>query len=635
MICSVSEGDAGHCLKIDERGLLLITMDGRPATFKAGWLPRLGYVGLASFIILELVHTSRTRAVWFLDRDARYLAGSPTALPDRLRELLRIEAQATIEQIVAGFLTNVDFAGDDAYRDFFAINPQTRADLLALTTLASALPTPHAMEAFGEDVLITTPAGTTTLPNRQLAATLAARLEERYAAACRTGSMSIPSPVDGVELSDVRGFVLSHVLALWRCVDRRNKLVFFIAASGFGSARTTMWLPGAGLYLYVTSTEFGRIDLTSGGYVKAMIDHLFEHGQDLLEFLRRPVGRFAQFTWPPPSLHIGHYHWNELPGLERIIEVLEPHDYPLVYDLGGGSGSSFYGKLSSLFPELADRIDLSCSDFRDMSRHAYNRGIQLFRFGGRHVSSRLRKRIATVVSMTPVARDARAATGDATGPVIVVGLRVENRTLVDQGQFYVRLARRVAEQFGSVTIIIDGHNSKDSVAGAKTFDSHLAQRAKRSPVEVERQLAAEITEGLKDHLACVVDCVGMTLLDNLAWMRTADYCVAPWGAGLAKYRWALNLPTYVLTSNYCKTRKGDIGIYHSPQDMEDPSRHMFISEALVTDRPDLVPLIEMGGAMTPYFMNYEIDMDAAITEILQELSQLPSHKTRWSRTLSP
>ncbi len=34
-------------------------------------------------------------------------------------------------------------------------------------------------------------------------------------------------------------------------------------------------------------------------------------------------------------------------------------------------------------------------------------------------------------------------------------------------------------------------------------------------------------------------------------------------------------------------------------------------------------------------MNYEIDVDAAIAEILQELSQLPVHATRWSRTLSP
>ena len=508
-------------------------------------------------------------------------------------------------------------------------------DLLALTRLSPALPTPHAMEAFPDDVLIASATGDLTLPNRQIAATLKTDLEERYATACRTGVMSFPSTVDGAELGEVRGFVLSHVLALWRCVDRRNGLVFFIAASGVGSACTTLWLPGAGLYLYVTGLESGRIDLTAGGYVKAMVDHLFEHGRDLLEFLHRPVGRFAQFTWPPPSLHIGHYHWNELPGLERIVEVLEPHDYPLIYDLGGGSGNSFYGRLSSLFPELSDRIDLSCADFADMSTHVYTRGIQLFRFGGHHVSSRLRRRITNVVSLTSVAQEARAAAGDATGPVIVVELRVENRALVDQGQFYVRPGRRAAERFGSVTIIIDGHNSKNGVAGAKTFDSHLVQRAKRSPVEVERQLADEIAEGLRRHPVHVVDCVGMTLLDNLAWMRTANYCVAPRGAGLAKYRWALNLPTYVMTSNYCKTKKGDIGIYRSPHDMESPSRHVFISEALVTDRPDLVPLIEMDGAMTPYFMNYEIDVDAAIAEILQELSQLPVHATRWSRTLSP
>ncbi len=155
------------------------------------------------------------------------------------------------------------------------------------------------------------------------------------------------------------------------------------------------------------------------------------------------------------------------------------------------------------------------------------------------------------------------------------------------------MSGRAAERFGGVTIIIDGHGSKNNVAGAKTFDSHLVRKTERSSVEVGRQPAGEITESPRDHPVHVVDCVGRTLLDNPAWTRTADHGVARWRAGLAKYRWALNLPTDVMTS---------------------PGRHVLISEGLVTDRPDLVPLIEMDGAMMPHFMNCESDVDAAIAE---------------------
>ena len=622
----VTQDEGGTWIEAGDRGPLRVMLDGGPAILGAGWTGQGAFAGFVPFLLLDLLHTSGQRALWILDRAGTFLADGIAKLDEDRRTRLLSEAQTYLDHVVGAFLERPDFADDPRVRDFFGLSRATRDELAK--DCRPNLPAPRAVEIGSHgDVTVTAPSGhELPLPAAALATCLQTVVQDRYLEACRSGVMRFPSPVDGQPVDDVRGLALWHILTVWRCVDRRNGLVFFVLAAGFGAPVASVWLPGAGLLVYSSDFHQGEVPITDGAFVPAVIEHLLEHGPRLLTFLGRPVSRFAQFTWPVPAVHVGHYHWNELPGLESIVLDLQPRDHPLVYDLGGASGNCFYGSLALVFPELSDNIELSCATYADMAAHAYRHGVQPLRFGGAYVSAGIRRRIADVVALAPAAAEAASLRREHAGPIIVAGLRVENRTVNGLGAFYAELARRIAARYGSLTLIIDGHNSKVGAVRDQTFTSYLEHRAGQQPVEVERQMVADLRSALMRHPVKIVDCVGMTLTDNLAWMRTADLCVAPWGAGLAKYRWALNLQTYVLISNVCKRTKGDIHIYDDPETMEAPSRQVYVSEALVTDRPDLPPLVPMDSQYTPYYVNYDVDLDGATAEIIAELDGLVARK---------
>jgi len=44
--------------------------------------------------------------------------------------------------------------------------------------------------------------------------------------------ISWPSPVDGYDVTDVHGLLIWHLMLAWRCVDRRNGLLFYVIALG-------------------------------------------------------------------------------------------------------------------------------------------------------------------------------------------------------------------------------------------------------------------------------------------------------------------------------------------------------------------------------------------------------------------
>lgn len=627
----VIQNEAGIWIDAGERGSLQVMLDGGPAILGAGWSAQDAFAGFTPLLLLDLLHTNGQRALWILDQAGTFLADGIAKLDQDRQARLLSEARSCLDHVVDAFLKRPDFTDDPQVQDFFGLSRVIRDELSR--GRQPGLPTPRAVEIGSHgDVTLTTPSGRDlVLPAAVLTTCLGTAMHDRYLDACRSGVMRFPSPVDGQLVDDVRGLALWHILTVWRCVDRRNDLVFFVLAAGFGAPVLSIWLPGADLVAHASDPHRREAPLIDGSHVAPVVEHLLEHGPRLLTFLGRPVGRFAHFTWPVPAVHVGHYHWNELPGLESITLGLAPRDYPLVYDLGGASGNCFYGTLALLFPELSDDIELSCTTYADMARHAYRHGVQPLRFGSAYVSAGIRRRIADVVMLAPAAAEAAGLRRESTGPILVAGLRVENRTVNELGAFYAELAKRIAARYGSLTLIIDGHNSKVDAVRDQTFTSYLEHRAGQQPVEVERQMVADLRSALMRHPVKIVDCVGMTLTDNLAWMRTADLCVAPWGAGLAKYRWALNLQTYVLVSNVCRLTKGDVHIYDGPENMETPSRQVYVSEALVTDRPDLPPLVPMDSQYTPYYVNYDVDLDGAVAEIIAELDGLSAARAGWAR----
>ncbi len=626
---------------VDARGLLvaqdgaeplLVRIGGAPAVLGPGWSPLLAVTAFAPFTFLVLQHTGGQQATWVLDPVGQRLGGAVADLPEAGRQALLHLVRPALQASLLDVLQAADLA--DEAGDVMRLSPDLRVELFRLCG-GLAAPRVISAEACG-DIALPAPGGL-VLPQAAVRACLAVDLQGRLLEACRTGTMSWPSPVDGAMLLEVRGMVLSPLLQAWRCVDRRHGLVFFILAGNFQQETSGVWFPSAGVLVVPPRRALFQYDLDGAAMADLLGEHIMTHGAALRGFLGRPVAGFAQYTWPSASGHIGHYLWNELSGLEFMAAHLPPARLPQVFDLGGAGGSAFYGPLRLLFPELAGRIVQDHASLSGMLGATYADGVQVVRFSGGFVSAGLRRRIATLASRTPAAAEARHLGTDtlgadglnaAAGPVVVFGLRVENRTLVDLAAFYIGLARGLSERLGPLTVIIDGHNSR-SPAGM--FSSHLEHRAARRPVDVEHEAAARIQAGLQGLPVRIVNCVGMAMLDNLAWLLRADACVAPWGAGLAKYRWACNLPAYVLVSNFNRKHKNDIHIYGDPAFMETPTEVQFADAAGITDRPDAEVLLRMDPFHAAFFINYDAAVEPAIDAVTALLTRARATRA-WGST---
>ena len=122
---------------------------------------------------------------------------------------------------------------------------------------------------------------------------------------------------------------------------------------------------------------------------------------------------------------------------------------------------------------------------------------------------------------------------------MLLGLRVENRTLADQEAFFADVMTMCVEELGRVAFVIDGHNMRDGVA----FRSHGEQASDTVAIAEEQRIAELLAYHVRDDASMqVIDIIGAPLRTSIFWCNRAAFFVTPWGAGLAKYRWVCNRP---------------------------------------------------------------------------------------------
>lgn len=572
-----------------------------------GWTV-LGLIrGFLPLQFLELTHPQHGRASWIFDDSGSRIGVSVASLPDhwkvKARDILGGRLHKALLDVLDGVATD---AGEQALAvDMLA--PRTKEGLRALCgDFAMDDPRVIPQAALGDVTLSLRDGRELLLPQATVLAALMADLQQAYADACNTGCLRWPSPVDGLPVDEVRGFPLSTLLMAWRCTDRRNGLVFYVLAGGFDQEVSGLYFPNGDILVAGANDRRTSIDIVSYPYRRLLSEHITKYSHLLGRFLSTSVNRMAHFLWPEGGAHIGHYIWNELPGLERIVDRLEARDFPLVIAMGSATGADFYGPLRELFPELRGHFVTHISNISALCNWAYSNGIQPMRFSGDYVSAGLRSRIGNVIAAHPAAESAREALAAEAGPIVVFGLRVESRTLRDLPEFFLSVGHALLVRFGSLTIIVDGHNRKAGTAEDQIFKSFLENRASRRPLDVEREVLGALRAGLAGKLVRIIDCLGTTTVENLAWLSIADAFVAPWGAGLAKYRWALNKPGYVVTSQACLRHKKDLHIYDDATFMEAPTELSFVPTGDVTDCPDAPVLVEMDQQHRPLYVNFDV-----------------------------
>ncbi len=602
--------DGVLCLRLDGR-IVPLRMGAAPVeSFIPGWRPTFLYTGFPPFTLLQFSSDSGEAAVWIVDADGARLGGSLAELEPDAREALRVAAVPRVAHLVDALLQPVEPSLDPRDRAFLRLPEGFRRDIGQLCA-ASALP------PVGRVVLGTAPDGWNDawgLDRGHVEAILATPFSDRLLQSVEDGMLSWGSPVDGRPLR-VQGSLCSDDFRFaYRLADPVHGVVCYPIVSHHHSETIGLYVPALSVVLALSGWMPGLLNTYVPSFESWLVPLVCRQGAALESYFCAGASHVASIMRGAPSIHLGHQLWNELSGIEQFLRTAAgPH---LPKWIVPGPETEVWGTVEELFPRLAGQVDRSARDSDAAITASYETGACLVRITSEYVYADTRASLQRSVEAAPVFGEVRQfiegrARPDA--PVVLLGLRVENRTLVDLLEFCEELLERVAEAFPGTTLVLDGHNS---VHDGRVIMSHGEGGARRSPSEVEQQVAGHLRRLQVGRDVTVVDTLGAPIRTSLAWCGQADCFLSIWGASLSKYRWVCNKPGLVLTSRWNLTHRADLHIYDSPKYMEAPTELAFVEAALVEDDPNAALLVDVGPGQ-PSFFNFAVEHGPVIWQFLR------------------
>jgi len=191
--------------------------------------------------------------------------------------------------------------------------------------------------------------------------------------------------------------------------------------------------------------------------------------------------------------------------------------------------------------------------------------------------------------------------------------------------FYTRLMNSVTDRFGPIGVVIDGLNGGLGVDGsaAKIFNGNRRGHNFSQELAKENEFFAGLQNMAIKLPVTFLSCVGSSIRDNLYFLSISDFFVAPLGAGVAKLRWALDIPGYILVSNVNLVYCGLLNCYGSSLEMDEPFTPLHMNAiADVEDAPLNPPRARPAGlTAVPHPENFYLDEPAVIAQICAAMQE--------------
>ncbi len=612
--------DAGSeflCFRFGDREIRL-TGSGCGNLFD-GWRVEFVYSGFAPIFILQLVHAAGKRSVWYVSSQGLRLAGNVGELGQRHRHLLQRSAMPVINELVRSIIEDVRPALSEVARGFLNLDNGTKLEIMDLVGAhLFCAPEIEIVDATTDDTFFMGRGRSmpVVLEHRHITSALRSSLQDLLLASVRSGraTFSIPSPITGQAIEAQASLCFDDYHFAYRFVDSRCGLVFYLIAGYEVSQIYGLYIPQNDI-LFSLGSSVGLNVLIADHLPGWLSKHLCCFGLEYAGYLTGPMTGMTSVLRAPPWTHIGHQLWNELTGIDNLLKETESFK-ALEWVVPDGRGSvEFYGPVDDLFPQLRGSVKRGLHDAADVIRYAYFHRRFVVRITQEFISEDLRRRVLRhAASAATNSHDIKRLMHYRDGPVVLLGLRVENRTLVDLKGFYFLLIHAVLSLYPGARFVIDGHNAPN--AGGREYRSH-GENPANPPVTVclEREILQFLTSAFGD--VAILDAIGLTVPENLRLIETCNFFVAMWGAGLAKYRWICNKPGFVITSHWNLTQRPDLNIYDHPGLMEKPSPMYWLKPEMVTDCRDIACAMPNGDH--PQWSNFTIAEQSTIDQIIHHL----------------
>ncbi|PZW37020.1 hypothetical protein C8P66_14711 [Humitalea rosea] len=623
-------------------GNVTLTMPGGSDVVMGQFAPwEAGVLAVDDWFLIQVKNPTGSHAVWLADAAGcvqtynvmalRHHSASAAdqALADRIADKLR--------SFIVAIFTNNDFAFGRPWQILRLLGERT------VRSLARIMPK-HGLIRQHVDVtdLAATPipvSATTTLDAAAAARALDVDWASHVIDAVERGALRWPAISQPGDVDDVVSIPIHNRFIVLRCTERKQNLVWYVLvslANGKQMKSLGLFFPTTGALVtrdYQNMRQDARSDLEF--FLGQLFRRFWDTARALAATQNAAKVGFALILRPPEKAHLGHYICNDMSIVDRLVHEVSDQAPALkrVYVLGSSQGLEFYGPLENIFPELEGRIDRAHATIVDAGADALANRLQPLVVQENFVTNRVRQRLLQAANLDPnvsfikkMERDVYAGGKhvDELLPkrFIVLGLRLQDRTLPDLTAFYCLLMERLLAVDPDLGFVIDGLNTPGGGRRGEAFRSFTASDPARLLLTREDEAVERIRRHFESRNVRIVDCVGSSMCVNLFWIARACMFVAPHGGGLAKYRWAANLPGYVLTSAINLRHSGNLRIYDGVNIQEDPAAIAFTETDEVKDLFSAGMTYDHSGrSIEPWpggfsSVNFEIDRERVLMKII-------------------
>lgn len=617
------EFNNGLCTICTEDGQIrAVLLDGHPATLPPGWTPTIMYSGFFPVHLLELRHESGAESTWFLDESlCRIAYDHPSSLPPALAEVVRQRGYAVLRAVWIQLFCTTDLALEPEVQAFFRLGVVIRRRLAEFCAPSMSLQPLfldlEPLRGTHSHLQLTSSLKLDIDKLLEIVAPDNENFDEYHLDQCMSqipmGVLSWESPTGSGTSSTNSGLWIDDFLFAYRLVDTVHGCVCYILTAG--NPRCVV-----GVYYPLHNQLFGirRVydQLVGSRYGVSLdtliIHHLAEYGDEILCCWRAPTRIFAAFF---AQRLMGMQLWVDLTAVDRMVRSLRPYQIPEIVTVW--LPAEIYGPIELLFPEVTGRVNRAASGYhREFIGYAYRERRCLLSPTSNYVTRELSGRIMRVNLAQPSLNQEQErlqAIKAHGGPIVLLGLRVENRTLVNLLEFCVSVIGYLLQMAGRATVIIDGHNSIEESGTSEMYASEQQQNAIEDPVVVERRIVSALKARFSGLPVILIDNIGASVAHSLFWCHHSDFFVTPYGTGLAKYCWACNKTGLIVTSRWTLRNQGHLHIYED-QYVQDPSPIRFLPEEYVEDVPD-APLLVPHQGDPPSRWNFRIREEGLFAEL--------------------
>ena len=585
-----------------------------------GWRAEFLFSGFSPILVLQLAHASGVRSVWYVSSDGSRLAGSVNELDDRNRQLLRNTAAKILRAFTRSLIEDIQPNLRPLERDFLKLDRTIRVEIFELVK-DLLLPAPEVRLAERELGVTPVVVGRDMHPATLRHNFVSLILRQDFQAVlvstlqAKNNAFGIPSPVTGKITKVQASLCFDDFHFAYKFFEEDYHFSFYLIAGYEVSEAYCLYFPEPNL-LVCLPDKSGLSRIIAEHISTWIAKHFIYFASEYVRYLQSPIAGVTSLMRAPPWTHIGHQLWNELTGIDNFLEKSDPASNLDWIVPDGGHAVEFYGRIDDLFPQLRNKTVRGLCDATDVIQHIYSNNRLAIRLTQDFVSANLRSRVLNhAISSTPIKREIAYSLKNMKGPVILLGLRVENRTLIDLGAFYQHCIARILACHPEARFVIDGYNiaspggCKHKSHGERGEDLLAVVKAEQGIVEL---LEKSFGEGV------IIRSVGLMVPESLQIIDCCDFFVSLWGAGLAKYRWICNKPGFIITSRWNLAHRSDLRIYDDPSFLENPTPVYWIDPALVTDHPEVSRMVSAGTH--PQWSNFSIQEDAVIDRILETLT---------------